>query len=86
MTTTAEAVVHPVLASTTVVEQSHDLTQQVRDFYDRNHTVISVAGVLALSLFLTRSIVRRELTRLKFIVEVVSEPDYMNLEGYNDLD
>lgn len=84
---TAEAVIHPVLASTTVTEQTQDLTQQFKDFYDRNHTVISVAGVLTLSLFLTRSIVRRELTRLKFIVEVVSDPDYMDLASeYNDLD
>lgn len=83
--TMSEAIVHPVLAATTVTEQAHDVTQQVKDFYDRNHTVIAVTAVLAVSLVLTRAIVRRELTRLKFIVEVVSDTD-MDLSGFTDLD
>lgn len=82
----AEAVVHPVLSATTVTEQTNDLTQQVKEFFDRNHTCISVAAVLGVSLFLTRAIVRRELTRLKFIVEVVSDSDFMDLSEYTDLD
>lgn len=82
----AEAVVHPVLAATTVTEQTNDLTQQVKEFFDRNHTSITVAAVLGISLFLTRAIVRRELTRLKFIVEVVSDTDFVDLSEYNDLD
>ena len=83
---TTKATVHPILASTTVFEQTNDVTQKVRNFYDRNHTIISIAAVLGLSMVLTRSIVRRELTRLKFIVEIVSDPDFMNLDEYNDLD
>lgn len=82
----SEAVVHPILSATTVSEQSHDLTQQAKEFYDRNHTVISVAAVLGISIFLTRSIVRRELTRLRFVVEVVSDPDFGDLSEYTDLD
>lgn len=80
-----EAIVHPVLAATTVTEQRNDLTHQAHEFFDRNHTVISVAAVLGLSLFLTRALVRRELTRLKFVVEVISEPQF-DLDGYTDLD
>lgn len=78
----AEAIVHPVLSATTVTEQTNDLTQQVREFYDRNHTAISIAALLGVSLFLTRAVVRRELTRLKFIVEVISEPEFSELDGY----
>lgn len=83
---TQEAIVRPVLAATTVVEQTNDFGQQLREFYDRNHTLITVTCVLAVSGFLTRTIVRRELTRLKFIVEVVADPEYPDLSGYTDLD
>lgn len=83
---TTEAMVRPVLSATTITEQASDLTQQVKEFYDRNHTSISVAAILAVTVFLTRSIVRHELTRLSFIVDVVSEPDFIDLGNYTDLD
>lgn len=80
-----EALIHPVLSSTTVAEQTSDVIQQIKEFYDRNHTTLSVAAVLAASLFLTRVIVRHELTRLHFIVDVISDSDFTDLESFDEM-
>lgn len=79
----AEALVQPVLAATTVSEQSRDLVQNMREFYDRNHVAISIAAVFAVSVFINRALVRRELTRLRFAVELIPEGDLLNPREYD---
>lgn len=81
----SEATVHPVLAATTISEQSRDLAQGVREFYDRHHVPIAVAGLLLVGMFINRALIRRELTRLKFSVEVFSDGDLVDLGQFDYL-
>lgn len=74
---------HPILAATTVSEQAKDLAQGMRDFYEKHHTVIGVAGIVVLGMFINRALIRRELTRLKFSVEVFADGDLVDLDKFS---
>lgn len=79
----SEATVHPVLAATTVSEQTRDLAQGLKDFYERHHVAVSVAGLLLVGMFVNRALIRRELTRLKFSVEVVADGNLVDLDQFS---
>lgn len=82
----SEAIVTPVLASTTVTEEARDLQLALRQFYERHHTPIVIVGVIIAGAVLNRSIIRRELKRLHFAVEVIADGDLVDLSQYEYLD
>lgn len=81
----SDAIVHPVLASTTVTEEARDFVVDLKKFYQRHNVPLGVGVVLVLSAFLNRSLLRRELTRLHFAVEVF-ESEGMDVNQFAYLD
>lgn len=68
-----DAHVHTVPAETTVVEDTRELVTSLRAFYSKNREIVLVTTVIGLSLFITRRMLRRELKRLNFVVEVFGD-------------
>lgn len=74
-----DAHVHTIPADTTVVEDTRELVTSLRTYYAKNRDIVLIASVIGLSLLVTRRMLRRELKRLNFVVEVFGE--YENPEG-----
>lgn len=71
-----DAHVHPVPADTTVVEDTRELVTSLRTYYTKNREIVLITTVIGLSLYVTRRMLRRELKRLNFVVEVFGEYDH----------
>lgn len=66
----SEAIVHTIPGESNINEEVHTAVDHLRMFISRNRDVLIVLTGLAVSQYLVRSMFRRELTRLRFNVEV----------------
>lgn len=57
-------------SETTIVEDVHNIIDDTRSFVHRNRDVLLVIGAVGISMFIIRGILRKELKRLSFNVEV----------------
>lgn len=65
-----EATMRTVPAETSITEDMRTLLDDARTFYHRNRDVIVIMGGLGVSLLIARSMMRRELKRLNFTIDV----------------
>lgn len=65
-----EATMRTVPAETSITEDMRTLLDDTRAFYHRNRDVIVIVGAIGISLLISRSIIRRELKRLNFTIDV----------------
>lgn len=73
--------VHPTPSETTFVEDAKEVRVFFRRFYERNHTAIISTVVLGVSTILTRVMLRRELKRIHFAVEIFPDDQF---DPYDD--
>lgn len=78
-----DAFVHPVPSETTLVDDTRDLATTLHRFYRRNREVVLITTVIGASLVLNRRMLRRELKRLNFVVEVFGDFDTNNEDLFN---
>lgn len=65
-----EAVMHAVPAETSITEDVRTLYDDTRTFVYRHRDVIIVVTAIGVSLLISRTIIRRELKRLNFSVDI----------------
>lgn len=66
----ADAVMRTVPAETSITEDVKTLVDDARAFVHRNRDVLIVVSALGVSLLINRAIMRRELKRLNFTIDV----------------
>lgn len=71
----AQTHVHPIPSTTTLVEDVKEVRYNIAVLYERYRGVVATAVVLGLSVLAQRALMRRELKRLDFIVDVYDYDD-----------
>ncbi len=66
----SEAVAHIIPNNSNAVEDAHTFLDHLRKFAQKNRDVLTVLTGIGVSMYVSRSMFRRELTRLQFNVEV----------------
>jgi hypothetical protein len=73
-----------MIANVNVEEQTENILTTAQQFYRNNRDAILIIGVMALTLWINKRSLRRELKRLNFTVEVY--PDYFdNVDGLDGM-
>lgn len=79
----AEAIVHPVPSETTIIEDTRDLASTMKRFYYNNREVVLITTVIGVALLINRRMLRKELKRLNFEVEVFGDFDHSDVDLFN---
>lgn len=78
----SEATIHTIPTEVSIVEDIHTVFDDVKTSYHRNRDVCIMVGVTIGALFVYRAILRRELKRLQFTIEVLGDIDIETMPDY----
>lgn len=71
-----EATVHALPAETTITEDVSNLMTDLKRYFHRNGDAFLMLGLTAASLLANRAILRRELKRLSFNIELYPDDEW----------
>lgn len=78
-----DAYAHGVPSETTVLEDTRDLARSMRLFYANNREIVLITTVIGLSILVNRRMLRKELKRLNFSIEVFGDFDPNDTDVFN---
>lgn len=71
-----EAIMHPVPSETTVTQEVSSLSTEMRRYFHRNGDAFLMIALSVGAMFVNRLILRRELKRLQFQVEIFPDDSW----------